>query len=119
MASTRNKNTIENYRLEQSQYTNAFIRNVDVQVGVHEHTTLAGIGLLQPAIPRQIISNNAVDTESYLRGIGATNLLKPYEPPFTTQPNKLGYTNLYTPKQPIQYSLPSCDINRPLIFKST
>jgi hypothetical protein len=88
MASTRNKNTAGNYCLEKRQ-------NKDIEQwwqyrngagGYAYQTHQAGDGLLQGRVPWDVLSTNAVDTESFLRGIGANNLETPQPAVFTPQP---------------------------------
>jgi hypothetical protein len=79
MASTRNKNSVGDYKMEQQQ-------NKDV-CGYSEYghsayghpttTYFAGDGLIMGRIAPVNLSNNSVDIESQLYGIGSTNLVKP------------------------------------------
>ncbi len=76
MASTRNKNTQENYRLEQSQLREHrdFIIYSNAANGNAYTPNLPGFGLGGARIARSNLSHNSEDIESYLRGIGSTNL---------------------------------------------
>jgi hypothetical protein len=73
MASTRNKNTLGNYNLEQRDYQMSARRNM-VPTKQHEDTRFAGNGLNPGQVPANKLSTNAPDVESYLFGIGSTNL---------------------------------------------
>jgi hypothetical protein len=77
MASTRNKNSPGDYKLEQ---------HVNTQIDAHslyKHSTVAyqnylpGDGLLAAKTPRKVICENYTDVESALFGIGSTNLVNP------------------------------------------
>ncbi len=82
MSSTRNKNTIENYRMEQRALESARSNLL------YEHSSngnafeplLPGDGLLGARIAHTNLSHNAVDVESFLYGIGSTNLVQPQDP---------------------------------------
>jgi len=82
MASTRNKNTPENYALEQANQAEA--RHYETYVGFnyHDQTCYPGQGLLPCKYPLQLFRDNC-DVESELLGIGATNLVQPKEPKYT------------------------------------
>tara|TARA_Y100000389_G_scaffold182103_1_gene198418 strand:+ start:626 stop:979 length:354 start_codon:yes stop_codon:yes gene_type:complete len=83
MASTRNKNTMENYQIEQRQYRHniRYNTNVHSQYGEAYTTYFPGFGLNPAQLPRQMISNNAIEMESYLKGINTTNLVNPMTEP--------------------------------------
>lgn len=87
MASCRNKNTIGDYHLQQRNY--ALSQNYTLyehsQYGTAAHTAMPGNGLMPGAIPWTQLSSNPADTESFLFGIGSTNLTKPRPPPFVPQ----------------------------------
>lgn len=82
MASTRNKNTQGNYCLQQKEYTdyrnNLMYKNG--YAGVAYDTRLPGNGLLPGQISWDKLSRNAVDIETFLYGIGSTNLVNPRGP---------------------------------------
>lgn len=77
MASTRNRNTDGNYKLEQnintgqSQYFTYENSTVPVQ------TLYPGNGLLTGKVGYNKLAYNGTDIESFLRGIGSTNLVEP------------------------------------------
>ena len=75
MASTRNKNTSSDYRLE--QYNNDVRANYIMSYGGENDIQMAGNGLIQGRIFANKLSHNSVDIESFLRGINSTNLVNP------------------------------------------
>ena len=79
MASTRNKNTPGNYNLEQwSKYKiNSELHYTYQPNGKSVMTNLPGNGLLTGKIALSNLSQNYVDIESSLLGIGSTNLVNP------------------------------------------
>ena len=101
MASTRNRNTPGNYCLEQRQYAGAeqYMLYANSQHGTAYNTQLPGNGLLPAQIPWNKLSYNAADTESFLFGIGSTNLVNP-APPFKPEIASLSSANIYE-KKPI------------------
>ena len=77
MASTRNKNTECNYRLEMRQYqeNETYTLYAHSSHGAACDTRWAGNGLNPGQIPVNQLSKNGVDLESFLFGIGSTNLV--------------------------------------------
>ena len=74
MASTRNKNTKEDYKLEKLE-NNKFMDYKSYELSAHaEKTYIPGNGLLQGRVGLGEISKNGVDIESNLRGIRANDL---------------------------------------------
>jgi len=96
MASTRSKNTIGNYCLEQNEYKQAQVYTLypNSQYGVAYNTQLPGLGLLPAQMPGNQLSNNALDIESFLFGINSTNLVNP-APTFYPQLKPLCSTNIF------------------------
>jgi len=82
MASTRNLNTPGDYCLEQRRYKNFenYTLYPNSQYGAAFDTKIAGNGVNPGQIPWDQLSNNAVQIESYLFGIGSTNLVTPLAP---------------------------------------
>ena len=82
MSSTRNLNTPGNYYLEQKEY--AHMENYTLypnsQYGAAYDTKLPGNGVNPGQIPWNQLSNNAVQIESFLFGVGSTNLVTPLAP---------------------------------------
>lgn len=79
MASTRNNNTPGNYCLQQRSIQEA-ARNImytHAPNGEAYRTNLPGNGFGGAHIPTKQLTGNPVDTESFLRGIGANNLVNP------------------------------------------
>jgi hypothetical protein len=81
MTSTRNLNTIGNYCLEEKSYLKSqnYTTYKFSQYGQAFDNKLPGLGLLPGQIPGNVLSNNTADIESFLFGIGSTNLIKPKE----------------------------------------
>jgi hypothetical protein len=82
MASTRNRNTPGNYANEQTMYRNRYNfldYNESSFYGVQENTCFAGNGLVGMKTANRNLSNNYCDIESFLFGIGSTNLANPQE----------------------------------------
>ena len=79
MASTRNKNTPINYSLEEARFKNFETYNLykNGSGGEAVNTRLAGDGVIQGAVPWNKLSHNPADVESFLFGIGSTNLVNP------------------------------------------
>ena len=96
MASTRNKNTPGNYYLEQKTYRHSaeYTLYKNSQYGEAVNTRWAGNGLLPAQIPWNKLSYNAADTESFLFGINATNLVNP-APCFVPEIAQLDTTNIF------------------------
>ena len=80
MASTRNINQRGNYLAEQMAYKQQADYNTNKEYGVAKETYLAGDGLIQGHLPRQVLSMNPVNVESWLFGISSTNLVTPQKP---------------------------------------
>lgn len=77
MASTRNKNTPGDYKLEQRNNIEINAYNTTTEYGVPQQTNFAGNGLLPGRVASLQLSNNSCDIESQLFGIGSTNLVVP------------------------------------------
>ena len=79
MSSTRNRNTPGNYQLEQWSLEQSRVQqSYTYQPNGQAITThFAGDGLLPSRLPPTLLSNNSVDIESFLRGVGTTNLVHP------------------------------------------
>ncbi len=99
MASTRNKNTKNEYDIQQRQFQNNMIYNTFThsQWGESYTNYLPTYGLNPPKIPRDKSSNNSIETESYLFGINSTNLVKPIGP-VTPQINHLDTVTFFEKK---------------------
>jgi hypothetical protein len=82
MSSTRNKNTPGDYALEKRNHADFFQAQtyVNSSSGCAYTPYLAGNGLLPGKCPATTLSNNACDIESFLFGIGSTNLENPTGP---------------------------------------
>jgi hypothetical protein len=77
MASTRNKNTIGDYKMEQQRYSSRCSYLMYEHYGVPTHTYYSGDGLLAGRVAAENLSRNSCDIESKLWGIGSTNLVTP------------------------------------------
>lgn len=77
MASTRNRNTSGNYHLEQNMNVGQSEYFTYVNSTVPVKTLYPGNGLMMGQVGYSRLSHNGTDIESYLRGIGSTNLVEP------------------------------------------
>ena len=114
MASTRNNNTPGNYYLEQKQYQDSrhYKLYKNSQYGEAWDTNLCGNGLLPGQLPRDKLSNNPVEIESFLFGVNSTNLVN-RSPPLIAQLISLPDVNIYS-KKPTIIPLPLViEKNRP------
>jgi hypothetical protein len=112
MASTRNKNTRGNYALDQRQIKQADEYLMNREYSISYNTSLPGNGLLVGQIPREKMASNYVQIESYLLGVGSTNLVNP-EAPLVPELKKLDTVNIYN-KKPTLMPLPLViERNRP------
>jgi hypothetical protein len=80
MTSTRNKNTPENYALEQLSYNKSDIWQTEYYRCMPSQTYFPGDGLLSGKMYVKQLSDNYCDIESMLRGIGSVNLVSPQAP---------------------------------------
>ncbi len=81
MAGTRNKNTYCDYLLEQkdkeSIHKYLFYENSSRGKAFDNNVNIPSIGYIPSHLPADILSNNSVDIESRLFGIGSCNLVVP------------------------------------------
>lgn len=84
MASTRNNNTLGNYRIEKKQNIEAS-QYATNNLYSHQPIKMAGYGFIQGHLPLNTMSNNSVDIESFLFGINSTNLTQPKDIWFTPE----------------------------------
>jgi hypothetical protein len=87
MASTRNNNTPINYKQEQLRKTQMHDHRMHTQSTIASSTFLPGNGLQSSRLPWDKLSCNGPDTESFLFGINANNLVNPapvFVPKITT-----------------------------------
>ncbi len=82
MASTRNKNTPGNYAAEKYAHEKTFHEKMYLHAasGQAIQTNLPGDGLLQGRVAGRDLAKNDCDIESFLFGIGSTNLESPMGP---------------------------------------
>ncbi len=99
MASTRNKHTPCNARMEQQRFAPhaRYMMSPHAAWGVAYQTQLPGNGLLPGQLPWDQLSHNAPDTESFLWGIGSTVLDGPQQGPscFVPQIRTLSSADIY------------------------
>ena len=101
MASTRNKNYIGNYCLEQKQFSDSaqYTLYANSQYGSAYDTMMPGNGVNPGQIPWTSLSHNAVQIESFLFGINATNLVHPAPHHITPELKQLGTVNFFEKSQ--------------------
>jgi hypothetical protein len=99
MASTRNKNTLGDYNLQQRQYHKMaeYELYTNSQYGVAYSTKNPGNGLLPGQIAGSKLSHNSADIESFLFGINSTNLVEP-APCLVPELIRLPEVNIYEKK---------------------
>jgi hypothetical protein len=95
MASTRNKNTPGDYSLEQStiERQSSYIHYQHSSYGKPVETMYAGNGLCHGRIPVSNLSHNPEDIESFLFGIGSTNLVS-QKPDITPEIKQLKHLSI-------------------------
>ena len=74
--STQNRNSRHEYICEQQQNKGVFDYYTSKYYGVNNNNYYFSMGSV-PQTPREHLSHNSVDTESFLRNIGSTNLVQP------------------------------------------
>lgn len=77
MSSTSSRNTLGNYHLEQNVNDNIGNYSTFVNYGVPTQTNLPGQGLLTGRYSTNELAYNGRDIESFLWGIGSSNLVEP------------------------------------------
>jgi hypothetical protein len=96
MASTRNNNTPINYKQELARKTQMSDHRMHTQSTVAPSTYLPGNGLQSAKLPWNTLSHNGPDTESFLFGINANNLVNPaptFVPKIAT--GEMGQLNMF------------------------
>ena len=82
MTSTRNKNMLSDYKQEQSINNRIMDNNIYINSSygkpLEEH--IPSVGYIPSHMSRDTFSNNSVDIESSLYGIGSSNLVEPCKP---------------------------------------
>jgi hypothetical protein len=114
MASTRNKNTRNNYALELNKNIHEQNYLLNPEYGIAQPTQLPGNGLGNAQLPKTELSSNPIEIESFLFGIGATDLTKKV-PVLTPELKELSVNNIYE-KQPtiVPPNFVASTDNRPL-----
>ena len=85
MTSTNNKNTPGNYLMQQNMYHKQHMYQNCQGIIINDTTCYPGDGLLPSRHPHIMLSHNSTDIESYLFGVGSTNLVtikQPIQPKF-------------------------------------
>ena len=79
MASTRNKNSKNDYAIEQKSYKDGTTYNLyqNSQHGRPSHGVLPDFGMNSARMDRFELNGNSVNIESQLMGIGSSNLVNP------------------------------------------
>ena len=79
---TRNRNTESDYKLERGVNQNLQQHNLYIHSSAGRPTSecMPSVCYTPSHMSRDALSNNSVDIESALYGIGSTNLVKPCEP---------------------------------------
>ena len=104
MASTRNRNTPGDYRLEKGAYQAAATYNTYEPYGLPAASYYPGLGIAGAKMARTELASNSCDIESNLFGIGSTNLETPQPTviPNMKQPKSLNFADrvpFFMPKQ--------------------
>ena len=108
MASTRNLNTQGNYYLEQKEFKQSenYTLYPNSQYGAAFDTMMPGNGINPGQIPWNQLSRNAVQIESFLFGINATNLVDPAPHYIVPELKQLGTVNFFEKSKVIQIPQP-------------
>lgn len=81
MSSTRNKNTIGDYKQEHQSYRRIIeynsYKNSSYGTPMDADVCIPTIGPMPSNVSRETFADNAIDVESMLRGTGETNLVFP------------------------------------------
>ena len=106
MASTRNKNTPQDYAQEQIAYQKRRDHQsyeTAAYFGMPETQCFVGAGLVGMKAPAQNLSSNSADIESLLFGVGSTNLASPLP---TIVPDLYEFPSLNLIDRPVPVFLP-------------
>jgi hypothetical protein len=119
MASTNNKNSLYEYKLQVAgnQYMDHF--TLYKKSVVPDRTLFAGDFIIMPRMGRDVLSTNSCDVESFLFGVGSTNLVNPTAPitPQINHINSLNISNKTPLIMPQANWFQETDIQRPLIYR--
>jgi len=107
MASTRNKNCIGDYCLEQNAYNSSYDYRLYKYgpYGFSFDPKLPGNGLLPGQFRPSDLSENPTGIESFLFGINSTNLVNPQKECFTPRLKRMDSANIYE-KEPVYMPVP-------------
>lgn len=111
MASTRNKNMPNEYRIQQDLNKRIMNENlyINSQYGKPLNDYIPLLGYMPSHMSRETFSNNSIDIESSLYGIGSSNLVNPKDP--VVPDNKLLFF------KPWFYKSEQIIMPQPLVFK--
>ena len=113
MASTRNNNMRSDYKLQQHQFEktrNYMISPLNDTIIKVQYPIF---GINYQSAPAMQLSNNSVDLESELYGIGSTNLVKPKEK-VEIDPNTLNNVVFMERLQPMETHFIDLENQRPM-----
>ena len=79
MASTRQKNSLGDYALEKTRYEKQGEHTLYPYRRISYKTTLPDAGINVGQVPNNQLAGNAIDIESRLYGIGASNVVEPQQ----------------------------------------
>ena len=118
MTSTRNKNTQLNYNLEQTNINKLFGEKLYLHssCGRPISECIPSLGYIPSHMSRDALSNNSIDIESQLRGIGSSNLETRLEP-IIPSINNLEFKDFFDKQQNIIMPYPMIYANnqRPML----
>lgn len=106
---SRNNNTKENYRLEQKQNQSAF-NYIFYNSNITPQFQGNGIGISK--LHASLLSENYMDIDSDLKGIGACNFIDP-QPKVENIPKNLNFLDIYEKKQVVPMTNYSYHNERP------
>lgn len=95
MASTRNRNTPGDYKMEKGAYIKTCDYNTYTSYGVPTESYFPGVGIAGAKMARTELAYNSCDIESSLFGIGSANLETPQPRviPNIRQPKSLNFAD--------------------------
>ena len=110
MSSTRNNNTRADYCLQQRGYNQALGYDLYKYKSISSNTRFPCFGINVGQVPNTQLSCNPINTESFLYGINATNLVDP-APKVTTVVKCMPGIEFFNRTQtylPLPLVMPSC-----------
>jgi hypothetical protein len=121
MASTRNKNTEIDYRIEQDRLQEQAEWQTIRSRRYATNTGMPNVGINVGHMPNDVLARNATDIESRLYGIGLSNLVDPAKP-VRPQPIQKSYHEVQFFELPHRETIIPDDLTiareqRPIIFR--